>query len=278
MANKVNLFLVGAPKCGTTSLAESLSCFQEISIGRKKEPNFFNSDFKNLFDCKNINEYSNLFNFNDEFDYYLDSSTVYLRSSDAIPNIKNYNSDSKFIICYRNNLTQMFVSVYNQLYKTQKIKTPISQIENIHNIKMLEEICNICNLGEQTQRLINCIDDKSSILFISMDELNNDEIMDKKLSSFLKVKTGQYFNRKSNQGIKTVRSKSLIYLVNFLNKIKFLFGLKHVSFGFAEQINQINYKKGKNHISPFLKSQIYSQLESYQKNFYNELIWIKQNL
>ena len=69
---KINLFIVGAPKCGTTSLADSLSCFQEISMCRKKEPNFFNSDYKNFFDCNNINENLNLFNLNDESIYYLD--------------------------------------------------------------------------------------------------------------------------------------------------------------------------------------------------------------
>ena len=55
MMKKTNLFLIGAPKCGTTSLAESLSSFQEISLGKKKEPNFFNTDFKNLIDCNDIN-------------------------------------------------------------------------------------------------------------------------------------------------------------------------------------------------------------------------------
>ena len=97
---KINLFIVGA-RSVAQHLLQILSCFQEISMCRKKEPNFFNSDYKNFFDCNTINEYLNLFNLNDESIYYLDASTVYLRSKDAIPNILDYNPNSKFIICYR---------------------------------------------------------------------------------------------------------------------------------------------------------------------------------
>lgn len=273
---KINLFLVGAPKCGTTSLADSLSCFQEISMCRKKEPNFFNSDHKNFFDCNSINEYLNLYNFNDESIYYLDASTVYLRSKDAIPNILDYNPNSKFIICYRKNLVEMFVSVYNQLYKSQQIKIPISKIQDINDIKMLKEICNICNLSEQIHKLLRDVENKSSILFISIDELDNEKIMDLKISNFLNVKKGQYVRKNSNKGVDYLRVKSIPTLVKNFNKIKLIIGLKHFSFGFAKYLNKINRKPGKSRVARPLIIQINSILKSKQimfddvvkKNFY----------
>jgi hypothetical protein len=267
MKKKTNLFLIGAPKCGTTSLAESLSSFQEISLGKKKEPNFFNSDFKNLIDCNDINEYLNLYNFNNDSIYFLDSSTVYLRSQDAVSNIIDFNSQSKFILCYRKNLTKMFVSVYNQLYKSQKIKVPLSKVKDINDISMLDEIISICNLGEQIQKLLDRIDDINSILFIPMNELDNMEKIDRRLSRFLNVKMNQYYKRKSNVGVKRIRSKSLPILVAKLNKLKLFFGLKHISFGFNKQITKMNHERGNSYIHPYLISQIVSVLESYQINF-----------
>ena len=44
---KPNLFLIGAPKCGTTSLASYLSDHPQIFVSDPKEPHFFNTDSEN---------------------------------------------------------------------------------------------------------------------------------------------------------------------------------------------------------------------------------------
>ena len=41
-----NFFILGAPKCGTTSVAAWLSEHQEVYMSPTKEPHFFNTDHK----------------------------------------------------------------------------------------------------------------------------------------------------------------------------------------------------------------------------------------
>ena len=160
----------------------------------------------------------------------------------------------------------MFVSVYNQLYKSQQIKIPISKIQDINDIKMLKEICNICNLRNK-YKLLRDVENKSSILFISIDELDNEKIMDLKISNFLNVKKGQYVRRNSNKGVDYLRVKSIPTLVKNFNKIKLIIGLKHFSFGFAKYLNKINRKPGKSLVARPLIIQINSILKSNQRMF-----------
>ncbi|MCH9035408.1 MAG: sulfotransferase [Planctomycetes bacterium] len=42
--NKPDFFIVGAPKCGTTSLYEYLRQHPEVFMSRIKEPHFFGRD------------------------------------------------------------------------------------------------------------------------------------------------------------------------------------------------------------------------------------------
>ena len=44
---KPNFFIIGAPKCGTTSLSVYLSEHQEIVMSHPKEPHYFSTDIEN---------------------------------------------------------------------------------------------------------------------------------------------------------------------------------------------------------------------------------------
>ncbi|MEE9518630.1 MAG: sulfotransferase, partial [bacterium] len=43
---KPNFFIVGAPKCGTTSMTEYLKQHPDIFIPEEKEPHYFGSDLE----------------------------------------------------------------------------------------------------------------------------------------------------------------------------------------------------------------------------------------
>ena len=65
--NKVNLFIVGAPKAGTTSLYHYLSTHQDIFMATPKEINYFSKNdinkqelYYNSFTVDSIEEYENL--------------------------------------------------------------------------------------------------------------------------------------------------------------------------------------------------------------------------
>ena len=56
---KVDFIIIGAMKCGTTSLAEILKCHPDISFSKIKEPHFFHraKDWR-----KELDQYHKLFN------------------------------------------------------------------------------------------------------------------------------------------------------------------------------------------------------------------------
>ena len=97
MKNRPNLFIVGAPKSGTTSLSESLKQHPDIFICTPKEPNFFNTD---LIRNERINsaEYNNLFLEGASKKYRGESTPLYLMSKVAAKKIKKYSPGAKITI------------------------------------------------------------------------------------------------------------------------------------------------------------------------------------
>jgi len=55
--NKPNLFIVGSPKCGTTSLVNYLTSHNDIFFSIPKEPHFFGSDLKGLSNFISLKHY-----------------------------------------------------------------------------------------------------------------------------------------------------------------------------------------------------------------------------
>ncbi|MDD9883449.1 MAG: sulfotransferase [Gammaproteobacteria bacterium] len=96
-----NFFILGAPKCGTTSLDAYLKSHPRIFTA-VKEPHHFNTD-DNYRLTADLPVYESLFA--DATDAHLavgEASVRYLHSRDAVDNILRYNADAKFIVMARN--------------------------------------------------------------------------------------------------------------------------------------------------------------------------------
>ena len=112
---KVNLFIVGAPKAGTTSLHHYLNEYPEILMSIIKEPDFF-SDIEiqeqGLYygssRINNITKYNSLFS--DWIDESIigEASVSYLFYPNVPQRIKIYNDNSKIIIMLRNPIERAF--------------------------------------------------------------------------------------------------------------------------------------------------------------------------
>ncbi|RMF05201.1 hypothetical protein D6764_05260, partial [Candidatus Woesearchaeota archaeon] len=109
---KPNLFIVGAPKCGTTSLHEYLSQHPEIFMCPVKEPHYLCSDLHEQADrfhgkkdsfkgIPNDREYLQLFKDAGDRKIIGESTPVYLYSSAAPRLIKKMSPDAKIIIMLR---------------------------------------------------------------------------------------------------------------------------------------------------------------------------------
>lgn len=94
---KINLFIVGSAKAGTTSLVDYLSQHPDIYISVDKEPNFFVDDFGLTEE-----EYRTLYKNSDDYKILIDASTSYLYCDYIPKRIYEYNPHSKIIIILRN--------------------------------------------------------------------------------------------------------------------------------------------------------------------------------
>ena len=94
-----DFFILGAPKCGTTSLDAWLGAHPRIFTA-PKEPDYFNRD---PGDMNNLRQYESLFAAaNDAHLAVGETSPKYLRHPHAVGNILRYNDAAKFIVMVRN--------------------------------------------------------------------------------------------------------------------------------------------------------------------------------
>ena len=110
-----NFFIVGAPKCGTTSLAQYLSEHPAIVMSHPKEPHYFADDLPRLRDTSDESEYRAMFSGVDQGTLAVgEASVFYLYSQVAGGNIHRLNADARLIVMIRDPL-DMLVSYHRQL-------------------------------------------------------------------------------------------------------------------------------------------------------------------
>ena len=104
------LFILGAPKCGTTSMALWLSQHPAIAMSRIKEPHHYNTDMGNRT-VTDRREYETLFDISAQTRVLAEASTWYLYSDAAVPNILADHPDAKFVAMTRDPV-EMAISLY----------------------------------------------------------------------------------------------------------------------------------------------------------------------
>ena len=108
-----NLFIVGAPKTGTTFLYHYLKQHPDIYFPNFKEPHFFGSDLIRRNGAYNLSldEYQDLFKTDKKI--IGEASTFYIFSKDAPEEIYNFNPKAKIIIMLRD-LVDLVHSLHSQ--------------------------------------------------------------------------------------------------------------------------------------------------------------------
>lgn len=102
---KSNLFIIGAPKCGTTSLASSLSKSIDCFVPNIKEPDFWG---QNEINNISISKYQKIYPKGIEKKYLVDASASYFSNPKAISQIYRYNSKALIIIMLRDPVERAF--------------------------------------------------------------------------------------------------------------------------------------------------------------------------
>lgn len=109
---KPNFFIVGAPKCGTTSLYSYLETHPNIYLSPVKEPTYWSADIRHVRAYSSEDAYLELFRrVGKEHRIVGEGSTTYLSSDQALPRIMQFNPASKVVCVVRNPLD--FMSAYH---------------------------------------------------------------------------------------------------------------------------------------------------------------------
>jgi hypothetical protein len=113
-----NFFILGAPKCGTTSMAAWLRAHENVHVPDLKEPEYFNTDHKRRRVLSQKN-YESLFKPAKPLKHKAvgEASVWYLYSDVAVEKILHtYGDSTKFIVMLRNPLDMAMSLHWQQLY------------------------------------------------------------------------------------------------------------------------------------------------------------------
>jgi hypothetical protein len=111
---KPNLFIVGAPKCGTTAWVEYLSSHPDIFFSPIKEPHHFNYDMPKYRWVEEPDRYLELFQSSGPATVVGEASVQYLYSEAAAEKIAEFNPNARIIILVRDQ-EDFLPSLHNQL-------------------------------------------------------------------------------------------------------------------------------------------------------------------
>lgn len=109
-----SVYIIGAPKCGTTALAEYLSDHPEIAFSRPKETHYYAHDLAGLRRTTEDAGYRAFFKLTSQTKLLMEGSVWYLYSQTAVPEILAVRPDARFIVMLRNPV-KMLPSLHLQL-------------------------------------------------------------------------------------------------------------------------------------------------------------------
>lgn len=112
-----NLFLVGAPRSGTTAMYNYLGQHPDVFMPWVKEPHFFSADIRAPWNIQSEADYGALFTDSGEARLAGDGSTHYLQSKVAAAAIKSFNANARIVAMLRNPV-DMTYSLHGHLVHT----------------------------------------------------------------------------------------------------------------------------------------------------------------
>jgi len=269
---KVDFFIVGAPKAGTTSLYHYLNEHLEIEMSSQKEPDYFSDEAlkrqgmyygKNRID--NLEKYHGLFT-NKDVKLRGEASVSYLFYDDVPQKIKEYNSKAKIIIMLRNPIDRAF-SHYLMDYRLGLVS---DSFDSIIKKKLKHKNANLffqqyIKLSEYSQQVSRYLEvfDKEKIMFIDYEDFKNDvsAVVDKAYL-FLGVNNDFQPNLKKKHNTYTMPKNSIIrFIYSFVSFRKFLTNI--VPKSIVKWIRNLLFKSDK---KPTLSNDTRKFLASYFKD------------
>ena len=114
LTNKPNVFIVGAPKAGTTFLFAALKGHPDLHFPKIKELNHFsfdelsNNSYYKDYKVKELKKYLSLYAGAEQQKYIVDGSVSYFAFPSVAEKISTFNPEAKIIIALRNPIKRAF--------------------------------------------------------------------------------------------------------------------------------------------------------------------------
>lgn len=264
---KVDFFIVGAPKSGTTSLYHYLNQHQDICMSLIKEPNYFSSEELNdqglYYKAKVISKLESYHKiFLKEKDHQLlgEASVSYLFYQNVPLKIYKYNPNAKIIIILRNPIERAH-SHYLMDYRLGHTKISLDSILNDSSVKdhalLYQQYIELGFYYNQVKRYIDVFGHNNVCVMLYDKLKENNEQLTNNILRFLNVDLNNDINFK----IPYNRSKSStnkiiqkLYSLTFIRKsVSFLFPNIIISY-----INKIFFNNKENSLSTRLEDKLYN--------------------
>ena len=186
MRHVPNLFIAGAPKCGTSSLAVWLREHPQALLSEWKEPRYFDTDLAARWRVDDEG-YARLFD--DVQPHHLavgEATPWYLYSLDAVPNILRVSPEARFVVGVRKP-SDMAYALWEQLRmdNTEPLgdfgdawrASPERRAGRAVPRKVAEprllDYQSTCRLGEQVERLLGHVE-RDRVHVFRLDDLRDD--------------------------------------------------------------------------------------------------------
>ncbi|WP_051531651.1 sulfotransferase family protein [Sphingomonas sp. URHD0057] len=265
--SRPNFFILGAPKCGTTSLAAWLSQHPDVFIPPEKELNFFDDDHS-YNERMSLAQYERLFAAADA-KAIGEASVWYLYSRTAVANILKYQPDARFIVCVRDPVDMAFslhqqqqfsrwedLADFREAWEAQEARkhgAPVAAPERSHLY-----YGDVCKLGEQVERLLAQTD---KVHFVRLEVLRADpRRVYQGVLEFLEVPPHDADYGAHNVA-KVRRSLFVQKLLQSLFRTKHRLGIR-ASFGALTKLYQWNTRRSEWKPDPALAAELERYFES----------------
>jgi hypothetical protein len=221
---KVDFFIVGVPKAGTTSLYHYLNEHPQIEMSSKKEPDFFSDAAiqkqamyygKNRIDTEE--KYNRLFNTQKQNVIFGEASVSYFFYPTIAKDIKEYNTAAKIIIILRNPIDRAF-SHYLMDYRlglvTDSFEDVINKKSKHKNAQLFYQ--QYVELGEYATQLKRYFDafEKENILLLDYEDFERDVASTMRLVySFLKIRVDFSADINQKHNVFTIPKNKLVHFL-----------------------------------------------------------------
>lgn len=248
-----NFFIIGAPKCGTTSLAAWLAEHPNIYIPPVKEPHFFNTDL-HYNNVQSRSQYEGLFRGSTkEHKAVGEASVFYLYSKVAVPLIEQGLPGSRYIVMIRNPVEMAYSLYEQQMFSGNEHITDFGKAWGLseerargRHVKRrcrepaLLAYSRVCRLGEQLARLFERVPRERVLVLLLSDVKKNPRAEYLRILSLLNVADDGRTDFPARNSAKERRWPYIHHAVNLAHTLKRQLGLPSYGSRLSKAIEAAN--------------------------------------